>query len=504
MCGIMGVSLGSYHYSATADLVESALQLQHRGQDACGIVCGTLDGIVSASKGNGLVTEVFSANNGGTLDLEGSFGIGHATNGKHTVQQIQPIIAKDRGNIAIAHNGNLENCMDIARYLNTAREARLSPSLGDSELMMELFLPESARNGQIRSSNPIPRWVLSGIEEIYRHSVGSFACVLFVPSYGLVAFRDPHGIKPLAMGRRVTTQGEVDYMFASESVAFQNLGYTFLRDVNPGEAIFVPSVGSIPENTRCIAMQIVPELSYSPDVFEMVYFARQESVIDGVSVNRSRQLMGEELAQTVIDQLANTHGHAAVDEIDCVIPVPETSYTCALALSQAMGKPLSLGLVRNRFIMRTFIIPNQKQRCKAVNRKLNTVGEEFDGKNVLIVDDSIVRGTTAARIVKMTREAGANKVYFASGSPAIRYRHIYGIDLADEKELLAHGQSNTKIQAALGCDGLYYLPLEGLVRACNNARGGEGPLDFEVGIFTGSYTTHKSGHHRYEARPLYA
>ncbi|KAF4950442.1 hypothetical protein FSARC_13200 [Fusarium sarcochroum] len=483
MCGIVGVSLGSYHFSATADLVESALQLQHRGQDACGIVCGTPDGIVSANKGNGLVTEVFSAKNEGTYDLEGNFGIGHvryATNGKHTVQQIQPIIAKDRGNIAIAHNGNLVNCMDIARYLNTAGGVRLPSTLGDSELMMELFLSKSPRTGQTRSSDPIPRWVMSGIEEIYRHSVGSFACVLFVPSYGLVAFRDPHGIKPLAMGWRVTTQGEVDYMFASESVAFQNLGYTFLRDVNPGEAIFVPSVRSIAGNSRCIAEQIVPELSYSPDVFEMVYFARQESVIDSVSVNRSRQLMGEELAQTITEELSNTHGHAAIDEIDCVIPVPETSYTCALALSQSMGKPISLGLVRNRFIMRTFILPNQKQRCKAVNRKLSTVREEFDGKNVLIVDDSIVRGTTAARIVKMAREAGANKVYFASGSPAIRYRHIYGIDLADEKELLAHGQSNTKIRAALGCDGVFYLPLNGLIRACNNARGGEGPLDYEV------------------------
>lgn len=183
----------------------------------------------------------------------------------------------------------------------------------------------------------------------------------------------------------------------------------------------MPSISSFAEGFRCVARQLVPTLSYSPDVFEYVYFARAESVIDGVSVNKSRQLMGEELAQTIMEQLTATHGHAALEEIDCVIPVPETSYTCALALSQYIDKPLSLGLVRNRFIMRTFILPDQKQRCKAVNRKLSTVREEFDGRNVLIVDDSIVRGTTAARIVKMAREAGAKKVYFASGSPAIRY-----------------------------------------------------------------------------------
>jgi amidophosphoribosyltransferase len=204
----------------------------------------------------------------------------------------------------------------------------------------------------------------------------------------------------------------------------------------PGEAIFVPSVRSFAGSPRCIAQQIVPELSYSPDVFEYVYFARPESIMDGISVNRSRQLMGEELAASIMSELAARHsiGSAALDEIDCVVPVPETSYTCALALAQCLEKPLSLGLVRNRFIMRTFILPNQKQRCKSVNRKLNTVREEFDGKNVLIVDDSIVRGATAARIVKMAREAGAKKVYFASGSPPIRYVprfHCLCLDLCD-------------------------------------------------------------------------
>ncbi|KAH8599079.1 phosphoribosyltransferase-like protein [Bisporella sp. PMI_857] len=355
--------------------------------------------------------------------------------------------------------------------------------MGDSELMLEIILSQCPASCQSKVSGAsVPNWIVAGLEEVYRLCSGSFAC------YGLVAFRDANGIKPLVMGERRTEDGEIDYMFASESVAFRSLGYTLVRDIRPGEAIFIPNASSYTGDPRDISKQIVPELSHSPDIFEYVYFARTESIIDGISVNASRKFMGEALARTLMAELS-AKDKFALTEIDCVIPVPETSFTCALALSQYLRKPLSLGLVRNRFIFRTFMLPNQKQRAKAVNRKLNVIQEEFEGKNVLIVDDSIVRGTTSTQIVKMARDAGAKKVYLASGSPAIRFKHIHGIDLADESKLIAHGRSNSQIRDFIGCDQLFYLPLEELLKACISARCYDDVSSFEVGVFNGSYTT---------------
>ncbi|KAH8647281.1 Amidophosphoribosyltransferase [Xylariales sp. PMI_506] len=482
MCGIVGVSLSSSDICATSDLLEAAVLLQHRGQDACGIVCGSPDGTLTMHKGIGLATEVFGPTSHISCSVRSTFGIGHVrygTNGKYNEMQTQPIVATNRGNIALCHNGHIENSRQLHDHLIRAGIAE-TDALGDSELMLELILSKQPPRCLTTSLESIPDWIVSGLQELYARCIGSFACILFIPTWGLVAFRDPHGIKPLILAERGVSHGQSDYIFASESVAVRSLGYSILRDVRPGNVY----AGS----PRCISQQIAPELSYTPDIFEYVYFARAESIMDGISVNRSRQYMGEALARTIIQEMTTRDGFNH-DDIDCVIPVPETSYTCALSVAQYLQKPLSFGLVKNRFIFRTFILPTQKQRIKAVNRKLSTVQEEFEGRNVLIVDDSIVRGTTASQIIKMAREAGAKKVFFASGSPAIRSKHIYGIDLADESKLIAYGRSNTQIRKALGCDGIFYLPLEELINCCLRARFYGDVSSFEVGVFNGSYIT---------------
>ncbi|KAI1845668.1 hypothetical protein JX265_005358 [Neoarthrinium moseri] len=488
MCGIVGVSLGSLQYDAYSDLLETAAFLQHRGQDACGIICGTEDGTASFHRGAGLVNEVFGKGSHVASHLQGSFGIvRYPTNGEYNKVQIQPIIDKSRGNIAIAHNGNLENSRALGTYLTSIGQNQ-SNCTSDSGLILETLLSKYHPPSEMSS---VESWIMLGLEQVYLRCVGSFACVLFIPGYGLVAFRDANGIKPVIMAERILDHGEVDYMFASESVACTSLGYTPVRDVRPGEAIFVPYASACRPQHRCIIRQVVPQLSYSPDIFEYVYFARADSVIDGISVNRSRRFMGKALAQTLINEITAKDG-CVHEEIDCVIPVPETSLTCALAVSQYLHKPLAFGFVRNRFIFRTFLLPTQKQRTKAVASKLSTVREEFEGRNVLIIDDSIVRGTTAIQIVKMAREAGAKKVYFASGSPAIRFKHIHGIDLADESRLIAHGRSNLQISEALGADGVFYLSLDALIDSCISARRYGDVSSFEVGIFNGVYSTRGS------------
>ncbi|EHK46794.1 hypothetical protein TRIATDRAFT_317706 [Trichoderma atroviride IMI 206040] len=415
--------------------------------------------------------------------LRGSEGIGHVrypTNDNHADSQIQPIILDGYHRTSLSHNGHLTNPQQLKAEL---RRDGLEPrdNVGDTELMY-LVLTSALRVGH--ESKASPNQIISAVSEVYKRCQGSFACICMIPSFGVVAFRDPYGIKPLVFGERGQGSSGSDFAIASESVVLQKLGFENFQDIKPGQMVLIPS--SWRGNHQPNFHQVVAPRSYAPDIFEYVYLARADSVIDGVSVYDSRRQMGEALARAVKDKLG-----PVVKTIDCIIPVPDGGYIGALESARALGKPVSLGFVRNQHSCRTFIMPNQEQRLRGVRRKLSTVNAEFQGRNVLIIDDSIVRGTTSREIVAMARKAGARKVYLASLSPAIRFKHIYGIDLADEEKLVAHKRTDEEVCANLGADGLVYLPLPELVDACQRSTVGDGPLGFEVGLFSGNYVTER-------------
>ncbi len=465
MCGIVGVFGIPY---ANEEIYNALTLLQHRGQDAAGIMTSNGKSLF-LRKSTGLVREVLQSRH--MLRLQGSMGIGHVrypTAGSAGEAEAQPLYVNSPYGIALAHNGNLVNvdalktviCQVDLRHLNTD---------SDSELILNVLATELQRTNR----DPLtPSHVFQAVQGIYQRCSGAYAVVALINGQGLLAFRDPYGIRPLCYGSKVTPQG-IAYMVASESVALSALGYELCGDIKPGEAIFITMEGKL---FRQICVSLA---HYSPCIFEYVYLARPDSLIDEISVYQARLRLGEYLAQKIQREWAYP--------IDVVMPVPDTSRVAAYALALCLGKSYREGLVKNHYIGRTFIMPGQQKRKHSVRQKLNAIDVEFRDKHVLLVDDSIVRGTTSCEIIQMVREAGAKKVYFASAAPEIRFPNVYGIDMPAASELIAHARSTQEICHAIGADGLIFQNLKDLIAAVRE--GNPKITRFEDSVFTGDYVT---------------
>ena len=466
MCGIVGLVGTS---AVNQRLYDALTVLQHRGQDAAGIATSG-DGGLCVRKASGLVRDVFQQQH--MLELKGHIGIGHVrypTAGCDSASEAQPFYVNSPYGICLAHNGNLTNATELAEVLIREDRRHLNTT-SDSEVLLNVFASELQRIGTPRVT---PADVFAALEAVYRRCRGGFAVVAMVIGHGVVGFRDPNGIRPLALGERDTAQGK-EWMLASESVALDSLGFRFLRDVAPGEAVLIDEAGRL-HSHRCVTAA-----RHAPCIFEYVYFARPDSKIDNISVYRARMRMGDRLAEKILRERPN-------HDIDVVIPIPDTSRTSALQLAQRLGLKYREGFTKNRYIGRTFIMPGQQQRQKSVRNKLNAIDLEFRGKNVLLVDDSIVRGTTSAQIIELAREAGARKVYFASAAPPVRYPNVYGIDMPAARELVAAGRSVEDVMRLIGADWLVYQDLDDLIAACKHE---DSQIEeFDTSCFSGQYVT---------------
>lgn len=465
MCGIVGI-VGR---SAVNQTIYDALTvLQHRGQDAAGIV--TIDqNAFRLRKANGLVKDVFEPKH--MQRLQGNAGIGHVrypTAGSSSASEAQPFYVNSPFGISLAHNGNLTNTLQLAEGLRNKR--RHVNTTSDSEVLLNLLADELDKTDSLTLS---PDEVFDAVSRVHADTRGAYAVVAMIIGQGLVAFRDPFGIRPLVLGKHETASG-TEYMVASESVALDAVGFEVMRDVAPGEAVYITTEGEL------FTRQCAEAPSYAPCIFEFVYFARPDSTIDKVSVYASRVNMGAKLGEKIRKEW---YDH----DIDVVIPIPETSCDIALEIARGMDLPYRQGFVKNRYIGRTFIMPGQQERKKSVRRKLNAINAEFKDKNVLLVDDSIVRGTTSEQIIEMAREAGAKKVYFASAAPEIRFPNVYGIDMPTSNELIAHGRDADEIARIIGADGIIFQDLNDLVEAVRM----ENPdiKRFETSVFDGHYIT---------------
>lgn len=474
MCGILGIVLADQTANAAPELFEGAMYLQHRGQDAAGIVtCGSR-GRFYQCKGNGMARDIFTQLR--MTNLIGNMGLTHLrypTAGSSAGSEAQPFYVNSPYGICMSHNGNLVNSLELRKYLDETVHRHINTD-SDSELLINIFAAELERFNKSRVNNGDLFLALKGTMD---HIRGAYACVAMLAGYGIIGFRDPNGIRPVLVGERQLADGRCDYMIASESVVLKAHGFDEFRDILPGEAVIIKKDGSKPE-----FKQVVPPKVFAPDIFEYVYFARPDSVLDGVSVYHSRIEMGNKLAAKVAGFFSASK---VSDEIDVVIPVPDTARTSALQCAVSLNIPYREGFVKNRYIGRTFIMPNQQERRSSVRRKLNAMESEFKGRTVLLVDDSIVRGTTSKEIVQMAREAGAKKVYFASCAPPIRFNHIYGIDLADTKALVGFNRDEAAIASVIGADEVFYQDLQDLIDCCTS----DSIKQFEVGVFTGNYVT---------------
>lgn len=458
MCGILGIISSESTNNVASELFDGCLYLQHRGQDAAGIVTSGKGGRLYQCKGNGMARDVFTKER--MCKLVGNMGIGHLrypTAGSSATSEAQPFYVNAPYGISLCHNGNLVNGSELKKYMDEVVHRHINTD-SDSELLLNLFAAELATYDKSRVNE---NDIFKALEGVYNKIRGGYACVAMLAGYGIIGFRDPNGIRPLLIGERLKEDGGKDYMLASESVVLKAHGYQVYRDILPGEAVIIPKKHKL----RPVFKQVVPMRSYTPDIFEYVYFARPDSVLDGISVYRSRLKMGEKLAAN-ITKFYESQGKKVLDEIDVVIPVPDTSRHSALECAIFLKVPYREGFIKNRYVGRTFIMPDQKQRQSSVRRKLNAMASEFYGKSVLLVDDSIVRGTTSKEIVNMAREAGARKVYFASCAPAIRYNHVYGIDLADNRQLVGFERSEDEISKVIGADRVFYQSLKDLEECC--------------------------------------
>ncbi len=466
MCGIVGI-VGKTNVNLA--LYDALTMLQHRGQDAAGIMTCN-NGRMAQQKAVGLVKDVFRTRH--MQRLVGNMGIGHVrypTAGSSGPALAQPFYVNSPYGIALAHNGNLTNTEELSRDIFRA-DLRHVNTDSDSEVLLNVFAHELQQLGKLR---PTQDDIFKAVEGVHRRVRGGYAVVTMIANYGVVAFRDPNGIRPLVFGERQTDRGK-EYMIASESVALDVLGFRLLRDVAPGEAIFISPEGNL--HTRVCAEKAV----LSPCIFEHVYFARPDSIMDGVSVYKARLRQGERLAEKIM-RLKPDH------DIDVVVPIPDSSRVAGQALAHNLGVKFREGLVKNRYIGRTFIMPGQQQRKKSVRQKLNAIDLEFRGKTVLLVDDSIVRGTTCQQIIQMARDAGAVKVYFASAAPAVKYPNVYGIDMPSVSELIAHGRTEDEVAEAIGADWLVYQDLNDLIAA--SAEGNTNIPRFDCAVFDGDYVT---------------
>ncbi len=467
MCGIVGMVAREPVNQA---LYDALMVLQHRGQDAAGIV--TCDGNrVYLRKDRGLVRDVFQAHH--MLNLPGNVGVGHCrypTAGCTTSAEAQPFYVNSPYGIILAHNGNLTNVEDLKREL-FAEDLRHINTDSDSEVLLNVFAHELAAQGGPRLQ---PADIFHAVSRVHTRCTGGYAVVAMIVGHGLVAFRDPHAIRPIVYGTRQTPAG-VEYMVASESVALDVLGFELAGSIRPGEAIYVTDEGEF-HSAQCAEAS-----SYAPCIFEFVYLARPDSIIDDVSVHKARLRMGTRLAKKILREWGTDHG------IDVVIPIPDSSRTAALPLAYELGVKYREGFVKNRYIGRTFIMPGQKQRKKSVRQKLNAIDLEFRGKTVLLVDDSIVRGTTSKQIIQMARDAGARKVYFASAAPPVRCPNVYGIDMPTAHELIAHGRSEQEVGVAINADRIIFQDLADLEAAVR--KGNDNLGHFDSSVFDGDYIT---------------
>ena len=468
MCGILGVVAQN---PVNQLLYDGLLVLQHRGQDAAGIV--TAEGATfHMHKGGGMVRDVFRTRN--MRALVGNAGIAHTryptAGSAWSTAESQPFYVNSPFGIVLGHNGNLTNTEQLKIDL-FRQDLRHVNTNSDSEVLLNVLaheLQEGATNYKLD-----PATIFAAVSGVHRRCRGAYAVVAMIAGYGLLAFRDPYGIRPLVFGRAETDRG-YDYQVASESVALDTLGFGLVRDVAPGEAIFIDLDGNF------YSRQCAQSTSLNPCIFEFVYLARPDSVIDGISVYETRLRMGESLA----DKIERHYGHL---DIDVVIPIPDSSRPAAMELSKRLNLPYREGFIKNRYIGRTFIMPGQGIRRKSVRQKLNAIGMEFKGKNVLLVDDSIVRGHTSSEIVQMAREAGARKVFFASAAAPVRFPNVYGIDMPTREELIANGRSEAEVAREIGCDELIYQDLEALIEDVKSVN--PKVTNFEDSCFSGIYIT---------------
>lgn len=466
MCGIAGIVS---HQNVNQELYDALTVLQHRGQDAAGIVTCE-NGRLHLRKENGLTRDVF--NSAQMMKLRGNMGIAHVrypTAGCTSSAEAQPFYVNSPFGLTLAHNGNLTNTEELKKALFVEDQRHINTD-SDSEILLNVFAHELQSLGKLRIT---PDDVFKAVEAVHKRCRGAYAVVVMIAGFGILGFRDPHGIRPVVFGERKTEHGS-DFMIASENVALDVLDFDLIRDIEPGEAVFIEASGKL-HTKQCSEIA-----DHCPCIFEYVYFARPDSIIDNISVYKARLRMGEKLAEKILREWPE-------HDIDVVIPIPDTSRTSALQLANKLGVKFREGFIKNRYIGRTFIMPGQTKRSKSVRQKLNAINLEFEGKNVLLVDDSVVRGTTSGQIIQMARDAGAKKVYFASAAPPVRYPNVYGIDMPAANELIAHERNEEQICEVIGADKMIYQDLADLIEAVQ--RGNRNIKHFDTSCFSNEYIT---------------
>ncbi|MGO1545463.1 MAG: amidophosphoribosyltransferase [Gulosibacter sp.] len=467
MCGIVG------HVSSSPvnqQIYDSLLLLQHRGQDSTGIATAA-GNTFHTIKRSGQVREAYRTRDMRTL--LGNIGLGHvryATSGASTDDEVQPFYVNAPYGILLVHNGNLTNTRELTDELFRVDRRHLNSS-SDTELLLNVLANELQQS--IDGNDLTVDDIFDAVESLHKRVEGSYAAIAVIAGHGLLAFRDPFGIRPLILGRRMGEDGRDEWVVASESLVLTAFGYDVVREVAPGEAIFIGTNGTM-SSRRC-----VDETRLAPCAFEYVYLARPDSVMNGISVYDTRLNMGEKLAHKVEREMD-------VSEVDVVMPIPDSARPSAMQLAQELGLPYREGFYKNRYVGRTFIMPGQEVRKKSVRQKLNALEREFEGKNVLLVDDSIVRGTTSKQIIDMARAAGAKKVFFASAAPAVRYPHVYGINMPTRAELVAASRSVDEICKVIGADKLIFQDVDDLFDAITE---GTGLTELDMSPFTGDYVT---------------
>ena len=467
MCGVVGIVSQK---EVSPEIYDALTILQHRGQDAAGIATSTHNRFF-IRKQLGLVRDVIR--NQHILNLRGQMGIGHVrypTSGSEDRELAQPMYVNSPFGISISHNGNLTNQEELKEIL-VNKDLRHLNTDSDSEILLNVFAHELQKQGSIQ---PGSKEIFTAVKAVHKRVRGAYSVVIMINGVGIVGFRDPFGIRPLMIGSKERDLIGNDYIIASESTVLNSLGYDVIDDIEAGSAVFISSEGIL-ETESCINNPIP-----TPCIFEYVYLARPDATIDKISVHKSRLRMGEFLAKKIMQERPN-------HDIDVVIPIPDSSTTSALQLASTLGIKYREGFVKNRYIGRTFIMPFQEKREKSVKQKLNPIDLEFQDKVVLLVDDSIVRGTTSRQIIEMARASGAKKVYFASAAPPIRYQNVYGIDMAATTELVANKRTNKEVEEYIKADWLIYQELEDLIQAAQV--GNEKIKQFECSIFDGKYVT---------------
>ncbi|WP_193597722.1 amidophosphoribosyltransferase [Microbacterium sp. YJN-G] len=475
MCGIVGM-VGSG--PVNQDIYDALLLLQHRGQDATGIATAEPNGVMHLAKAEGMVREAFRTRD--MRSLLGNIGLGHvryATKGTaSSEEEMQPFYVNAPYGIILVHNGNLTNTRELTADM-ARRDRRHLNSSSDTELLLNVLAHELQTTTSTVDLDP--ERIFEAVARTHRRIEGAYAVIAILSGYGLLAFRDRFGIRPLILGRRkassekgALSNGD-EWVVASESLVLENADYEVVREVEPGEAVFISNDGEL------FTRQCSDDTQLTPCAFEYVYLARPDSVMNGVSVYESRLRMGERLADTIAK-------HVPLDEIDVVMPIPDSSRPSAMEVARKLGKEYREGFYKNRYVGRTFIMPGQAVRKKSVRQKLNAMSTEFRGKNVLLIDDSIVRGTTSKQIIQMARDAGAKSVIFASAAPPVRHPHVYGINMPSRAELVAHGRTIPEIAEELGCDHIVYQEVEDLKAAIIE---GSDLTDLDMSCFDGRYVT---------------